>query len=389
MNDTLRFPEIAFAIVRTPGGPYRSGDVIALAFNEPNVCRLATHVPGRSIDAGAVRTALVPESIDVDVSFGAGPLAVGERLHLSFVDPRFARVHRIGANVHGSEAVPQSPAAVEAPATTDASAPGRPAKLPSAGLLRNGVSHVVAASVNGTARPVSAQSAPSTGVVATIVWRGERAARFVAVVDKLFTVERLGWYRHVLALRLLIPDAIETRDGGATREANAHLQTLRSAAARTFGGPLLAACMPGFSVSREWLGELDDVEVVRSLAGIRGAIASFVEDDDDVPIRACRPDRTVGFVVRNRLMEGSTSSESTLAAFVPCWSTSDTLSAALSGYRTALCDTFVQIADAAEAVRIGAMTQPSHLLDDRLWQLVGAIGEAYDETIDADGDPHV
>ena len=46
--------------------------------------------------------------------------------------------------------------------------------------------------------------ASDAGVSVRLDWSGERLRRFVAVVDKLFTIDRLGWYRHALAMRLLI-----------------------------------------------------------------------------------------------------------------------------------------------------------------------------------------
>lgn len=388
MDDPVRFPDVAFVIVRTPGGPYRPGDVIALAFTEPSVGRLAVHMPERRIEPGAVLPALVPESMQVEVASSAGPYATGDRLLISFVDARFARIHRAGP---GAPTSPGAPANAWSAHRSDDGQPAavgperaaiRPSTLPSGGTDRNGIWNA-ATSPNGSVGTAPSEAVPSTGVHSTILWRGERAARFVRVVDKLFTVDRLGWYRHVLALRLLVPDELDTGNEAATSAAKAELLTLRGAAARTFGGPLLAACMPGFAVTREWLSELDDLDIVRSLAGIRDAVASFAGDDDGVPALALRPDRTVGFVSHSRLLEGSASSESALTALVPCWSSFEVLSSALLGYRAALSDAFAQTADAAEAVRMGAMTQPSHLLDDRLWQLVGAVGETYDGTHDA------
>lgn len=235
------------------------------------------------------------------------------------------------------------------------------------------------------AREEPAQEAPQTANVATslagvrvrLEWSGDRVRRFIQVVDKLFTVGRLGWYRHALAMRLLIPDAVSCGDELGDMEAMRHLHALRAAAVETLGRPLLAAFMPNFAVSTEWLATIDSPIAARALAGLRDALTPYVEDE--VVIGAIDPAWTVGAVERRELLGASaTSVEALLPVLIPTQSANDRLSERLAEYRRMLIDVFGQTSRSAETVRVNQMAQPNHALDDRLWQLVGAVGEAFD-----------
>jgi hypothetical protein len=195
-------------------------------------------------------------------------------------------------------------------------------------------------------------------------------------VDKLFTVDRLGWYRHTLAMRLLVPDTIECSDAEATVAAMTQLQMLRSAAIAALGRPLLAACMPAFAVTVEWLETVDTPEVARALANLRREIAPYVCDETFVSAPTIGDTSAVGCVVR-REFQGDTaaSADAFLATLVPHIAADPLLSERLRAYREALCDVFGQTARTTELVRLGRMSEPNHVLDDHLWQLAGVVGK--------------
>ena len=218
---------------------------------------------------------------------------------------------------------------------------------------------------------------PDAGVYVRLHWNRDRVRRFIQVVDKLFTVDRLGWYRHALAMRLLIPDEVTCGDPLGDIESMRHLHALRAAAVETLGRPLLAAFMPNFTVSAEWLGTIDSPAAARALAGLRDAVTPYVEDD--VAPRADNPALTVGAIGRYELLGASAASvEALLPVLIPTASPNATLAARLGDYRRMLIAVFGQTARSSETVRLNQMAQPNHALDDRLWQLVGAVGEAFD-----------
>ncbi len=216
-------------------------------------------------------------------------------------------------------------------------------------------------------------------VTVRLDWSSERLRRFVQVVDKLFTIDRLGWYRHSLAMRLLIPDDIACDDMLASVEAMRHLQALRAAAVESLGKPLLAACMPGFSISSEWLATLESSREARAIAGLREALLPYA-DDGERPIETPLGEalQTVGTIARRELLpENATSVEAFLPLLIPSTAHDAALGLRLAEYRRLLVELFAQTARASEAVRMHQMAQPNHSLDDRLWQLVGAAAEAF------------
>ena len=201
--------------------------------------------------------------------------------------------------------------------------------------------------------------------------------RFVQVADKLFTVDRLGWYRHAFAMRLLVPDTITCGAPDADAAASLHLRALRSAALETLGRPLIAAFMPTFAVTPEWLDTIDSAEAARALSGLRAAIAPHVSDEPRVA-PGDDPASTYGVVRESELRASpATSVEALLPLLVANVSVYDDVTERLTSYRQALSELFGATAQSAETVRLGQMAQPNHTLDDRLWQLVGAVGERF------------
>jgi len=218
-----------------------------------------------------------------------------------------------------------------------------------------------------------------TGVVVRLEWSPERLRRFVQIVDKLFTIDRLGWYRHALAMRLLIPDDVHCGNTAADVDANRHLHALRGAAIVALGKPLLAACMPNFVVTSEWLASIESAAEARAIAGFRSALLPFVEDNAVAPVADLKSASTVGVVTRRELLEPSaTSVDAFLPMLIANVSHDEALSRRLADYRYLLLDLFGQTAGSGELVRLNGMAQPNHSLDDRLWQLVGAVSEAFD-----------
>ena len=230
-----------------------------------------------------------------------------------------------------------------------------------------------------TSRPATFDAAREPGVIVRLDWDRERVRRFVQVVDKLFTIDRLGWYRHVLAMRLLVPDGItcgQSDEGGA---ATRHLHALRAAAVGAFGKPLLAACMPNFNVTGEWLEALDCAAEARAVAGLRDALLPYVDDDGAAPVPEAGAAQTVGTVTRQELLAlGASSVDAFLPILIPATSLDAALAGCLADYRNLLIELFGQTARSSEMVRVNQMTRPNHSLDDRLWQLVGAVSKAFD-----------
>lgn len=352
MERTGDVPEIVLVRVETPGGPFAAGDKLAIAFNDPEIGRIAMHY---SLNGGertpAPQSQPIPESIRVVVTLGAEPYARDDVLALWFVDPRFSRIVR-GTTVPRYDAPAGARQRAEIPVESDKAA----------------------------ALAEAADAGSSGDAVASVraVWSSDRVRRFVQVADRLFTVDRLGWYRHALAMRLLLPDEVLCGDPGVDAAANEHLRALRDAAAETLGQPLLAAFMPNFSVTAEWLETLDAPATARSLAQLRHVIAPH-----GAP-RATRidlsPDRTA-MVATIEAAELSATSDLSLDAilpvFIPYRSFFPELTARLSAYRRSLIDLFGQTASSAKLVRLTQMAEPCHALDDRLWQLVGAMTASF------------
>jgi hypothetical protein len=226
-------------------------------------------------------------------------------------------------------------------------------------------------------RDASPSARATSGVRTRLLWSADRARRFVQVCDKLFTVDRLGWHRHALTMRLLIPDEVSCRDAIADREITEHLRVLRASALESLGRPLLAAFMPNFTVTPDWLDALDDPAATRALAALREIFAAHASDDAAGPV-AKDPVWTEGEISCTEL-DGTppTSCEALLPLLIANVSPLAAVTEKLTAYRRALIDLFGQTAGSAETVRLSHMAQPNHILDDRLWQLVGAVGEGF------------
>ena len=361
MNTSV--PELMIVRVLTPAGPFSAGDVISVAFADATVGRLRPHAVGTEPSASARDVAaLVPETMTARVTAGSEPYQTGDVVMLSFVDPRFARIHSAGERtverLPPVEIVPVASRVVDVPQL---------------------VVTVSAPAMVATDDPLVATA---HGVHVRLDWSPERARRFVRVVDKLFTVDRLGWYRHVLAMRLLVPDRIDCGNEERNREPMRHLQSLRAATIETLGRPLLAAFMPTFGITREWLDSVDSPAVARALAGLRETLAPLAADEHR--LREVQLDAGASFgVVRRVELAGSAgaSADALLPVLVPPYSANVALSACLRAYRASLIDVFSQTAHCAEEVRLGQMSEPNCVLDDRLWQLVGAVGTSVDALV--------
>ncbi len=398
-------PDIAVARVRIAAAPYLAGDVLSLAFTSPAVARLALH--DREIIPDDEH-AFVPETMTVEIVRAARPFATGELLMLSFVDPRIARILCLVAGAADARETLARDAAVTPQAPLSAAESATVTEPPPvlAGDARVVAAHAPAfasedsetathramlapepclapAPVWGAGPAIVDAPAPGLepdGVRVRIEWKAGRVRQFVQLVDKLFTVDRLGWYRHAFAMRLLVPDAIALPDPHAERAAKRHLRDLRAAAVETLGRPLLAAFMPSFVVTPEWLDSLDLPAAARALAGLREAILPHL-GDAPYELRTLRePAHSIGIIERAIFLAAPAGSvEALLPAFIPTLAADDSLTGCLSEYRRTLLELFGQTAQSAEAVRLKQMAQPNHALDDRLWQLVGAVQAAFGE----------
>ncbi len=422
MRTSNDIPELAIVRVVSAGGPYHRGDILSLAFSEPSVGRLAAHGESAGISEWRIADSCVPEMVSAVVSTACATYGAGIELTLSFIDPHIARIravesleHTLHARQYASlhpirsaedDAVPRGSAFTRAPLPEPFSA-----------LVRNGVPASLAESVDGawrdanggaasqdpkaaaaspnmkvavasqtpsdaTASPYStapADPSPSRpGALVRLQWTPERVRRFISVVDRLFTVDRLGWYRHALAMRLLVPDEIVVSDERTRAEMASRLHELRAAVAQTFGRPLLGAFMPNFSVDTEWLETLDSPPAARALAALREMLLPLVDDRADAV--ATEPEWMIGSVLARDLSAmPATSLEALLPVLIPTTAKDAALGARLADYRRTLVDAFGQTVRSSGAVRLGAMTEPNHALDDRLWQLVGAVGAAFGE----------
>lgn len=339
-------PELMRVRAVTAAGPFAIDDTISIAFTDATIGRMQRHADAEERYGVAKAEGLVPDAFSARVETDAGPYLAGDVLTLSFVDPRFARIHPPAGG--GSRAL----------ATTATSA-ATPRPTPNS-------------SESPAAQP--AASATRAGVRVRLEWSAERARRFVGVVDRLFTVDRLGWYRHVLAMRLLIPDEIACGDGDAQREADRRLQTLRAATIETLGRPLLAAYMPTFCVTQEWLETIDSPALARGLAGLRDAIVPFADDGAALGAHDVPEDASIGVLRRAELVGPATASaDAFLPVLVASQCANARLTEALVAYRADLMDVFAQTARSSDEVRLGRMSEPSVVLDDRLWQLAGAV----------------
>ncbi len=359
MDAESNVPELIVVRVVARGTPFEVGDDVSVAYTTPTMGRLVPHGVAIEHNDWDRYEAVVPDAFTGRVTIGSRIYGDGELLSFSFVDPRFARIHRLRGD--GDERIGER-STEEQRFDSEGTA--------QASILKSQIDYSV--ETPGVDPPADA----GTGVRVRMEWSIERARRFVQIVDKLFTVDRLGWYRHVLAMRLLVPDTIECSDSEASGLATNHLQMLRAAAIAALGRPLLAACMPAFTVTVEWLDTIETPEVTRALAGLRSAIVPFVCDDAHASPPPTGDLSAIGLLCRRDICgDAAASADAFLAMLVPYITADPLLSERLRTYREALSDMFAQTARTTDVVRLGRMSEPNHVLDDRLWQLTGVVGK--------------
>jgi hypothetical protein len=174
---------------------------------------------------------------------------------------------------------------------------------------------------------------------------------------------------------LLLPDEVAGVEANDSAALNDCLKDLRSEATSSLGVPLLGALMPNFAVTQDWLDSLGDDTTQQRLQAFR-ATAEHSEAAPESPAAAEHVSRTP---LRDaRLIDNRPQSlEAALALLIPNLAANSLLTEALTAYRNDLVDLFEQMSSATETVRLKAMSQPNHLLDERLWQLTGTVGELF------------
>jgi hypothetical protein len=389
MATTRTLPDIAFVRVLTPGGPYRVGAILSVAFVTPDVGRLAAHDVSSERTEAHDPTDLIPETISVCVIRAAGPYAAGTALTLSFVDPAIARIHETTPDGRREHLERDGLADRRDAPVTSVTAPDRvipiaisppiegvevrPLAAPSETIAHETIASLL---VTGPSA-VLGRTQLRRGARVRLDWNRDRVRRFVQVVDKLFAIDRLGWYRHVFAMRLLVPDAVVCGDSQTDVEALRHLHALRAASIETLGRPLLAAFMPNFTVTSEWLDSLDKPAAARALAGLRESLLPFA-GDDSIEADECDATWTIASIQKSEIDRApATSVEAMLPLFIPYTSAIPELTEKLAAYRSTLIDIFASTTQPAEAVRVHQMSEPNHALDDRLRQLSDAVSEAF------------
>ena len=136
--------------------------------------------------------------------------------------------------------------------------------------------------------------------------------------------------------------------------------------------------MPNFTVTSEWLQTIEGAGEARAIAGLRDALLPYVEDEGMAPAPEADTACTVGTIARHELLAlGALSVDAFLPILIPAASHDAALTRCLLSYRQLLIELFGQTARCGELVRLNQMAQPNHSLDDRLWQLAGAAGEAF------------
>lgn len=334
-------PAIAVLEVLEGGGPYEAGELLSLASTSARTGRLLAHKAHQpQWTPGA---AMIPEFVNVRVLGASGAFSNGDILGLSFVDPSAVRIH-------GNYGCVASPLVRLEPNDTS---------IPTCAGMLDGD------------RSSSCRSL-EPGVRVRAAWDSTRVRRFAQLIDRLFSVERLGWYRHTLTMRLLLPDRIVCANAGVSAEATRRLASLRSATAATLGAPLLAAFMPNFTVTPDWLQSFEDLATAKAVAALVEIIAPEVEgvcDENSAMI-----EETSGVINACEFHRAPAASvDALLPLLMPSSSKCTALSETLASYRRDLLELFAQAATSGEPVRFKQMSQPIPLLDDRLRALSEAL----------------
>jgi len=351
MAREVLIPQLALVRVLTGGDPYRENDLLSLAFVDASLARLVSHGDTASVKPGAGTGLDVPETILVEVVTAADPHAKNDRLVLSFVDPSVARVFS-GYQTVGQRSV-----------NLESSAEHASQSSPLEMALRE------------RTVPINAIRTPDARAILRFGrWDEHEARRFIAVVDRLFTVDRLGWYRHALAMRLLLPDEIVLADSSLSANAMRCLEALRSGANDALNAPLLAAFMPHFKIDPAWLGSIETPAIVAAASGLR----DLLDRQTGIADPSASPSELDGTIGHDEWLRwGSAGGDTFLALLLPNRARHPSVAQRLGDYRAALVDLFGQMAQAPAAVRSSQMTQSNPLLDDRLWNLAGAFQDAW------------
>jgi hypothetical protein len=330
-------PQLALVRVLSNGGPYRREDVLSVAFADPAIGRVLAHRSEGSANADW-KSGDVPEAVLATFLREASPFAFDETVVLSFSNPVLARIVRLATTRSAPlyAADPEQIVQIE-----ETPAPSRP---PLMLFLR---------------------------------WSTDDARRFIAVVDKLFTVDRLGWYRHSLALRLLLADSLAfDADADTVAEANRRLETVRTTAADALNAPLLSAFMPQFTIDAAWLDAIEPPSLGKALSALRKCIDPHLCER---PVAATECDAMLcGAISRHEWNAAPAASlDAFLPLFIPHEATDRNVAHRVQEYRHALLELFGQMAQTSKTVRLKQMTSANHVLDERLWNLAGALQDAY------------
>jgi hypothetical protein len=343
MSATL--PQLSTARVLSPAGPYGAGSVVSLAFVDPRVGRIFAHDPAPAAYDDARDGATIPDIMSVVLLAAAPPYARGDTLALSFVDPAIARIHCWRSNDAPDLAAERDPAAPAQPPAT------------------------------ATASPAVDHGKPVVGL--SLEWTASRVGRLVSLGEKLLGVDRLGWYRHALAVRLLLPDDIVI-DDAVRDEAGRRLRALKMAATEALGTPLLAALMPNFTVDEEWLRSIETPAVARAAAALREVLVAHAGDGPATyALEDASSHMSYGTLRRADVERGAGGLDAFLASLVACDGATPGVSAALRAYKTASIDLFGQTAHASTAVRTTRLATPNPILDERLAALCAEIDGAF------------
>jgi hypothetical protein len=353
-------PQLVPIRVLTGAGPYERDAVLSLAFVDPTLGRLCRHASEKyELPAFGPHATIVPEAMCVTLLAPAAPYRCGQILALSFVDPTVARI----------QVIPSAAIVSEDAETREAT------NVSTAETVRAQTERAEA--VCDPAASTPPETLVAKGVRLRLEWTTARVGRFISLTDKLFAVDRLGWYRHSLAMRLLLPDELVLYESSAVGEASQRLRTLKIAATEALGTPLLAALMPSFSVDAEWLQSIETAALARAAGDLREFIRPFLDDLplEDLPLES----RTnLGSLLAAELAATSQASvEAFLPLLIPAGPSDDAVGVHLAAYRVALIELFGQTAQSSLAVRTTRMTAPNPALDDRLAALAGAVQQAY------------
>lgn len=342
MHSPATLPQLSAARVLTSGGPYEAGALLSLAFVDPLVGRLVAH-EARDEQWEVRPAAIVPETISVVLLAAAPPYENGETIALSFIDPAIARIHRCATN----ESAPR-------------------AAKPVSEIVRNETHPRVTA-----AQPRNS----NMHVGLRLEWTTARVGRLLSLSEKLLALDRLGWYRHALAMRLLLPDEVILADAEANESAARQLRALKMAATEALGTPLLAALMPNFTLDEEWLRSIETPALARAAAALRDTLNEHA--NQGAPVPASSTQISIGSLSRTEIERAGNGLDAFLATLIPCEGGAPDLAGCLRDYKAALLELFGQTSQASTTVRTTRLATPNPVLDERLAAVAREIDRAF------------